>query len=132
MRSKLTLSFLALSGLTLLPVAGFANANNNAAAQNEDRHDKSSDKVRKVTGCLSKEGDDYRLVGDNGDTWKLKGDSADLANHVGETVRVTGTVNHEKIHHAKQATKEEMNSNATEHGDLTVTNVKKVSASCSR
>jgi hypothetical protein len=132
MRSKLALSFLALSGLALMPAAALANGNTKAAAQNEDRHDKSSDKVRKVTGCLSKEGDDYRIVADNGDTWKLKGDNAGLAEHVGETVRVTGTVNHEKMHHAKQATKDEMNSNATEHGDLTVTNVKKVSGSCNR
>jgi uncharacterized protein DUF5818 len=130
MRSKLALSFLALSSLVLMPAASFANAKN--AAQNEDRHERSSDKVRKVTGCLQKEGDEYRLVADNGDTWKLKGDSAGLADHIGETVRVTGTVNHEKMHHAKQATKDTMESNATEHGDLTVTNVKKVSGSCSK
>lgn len=129
MRTKLTLSFLALSGLTLLPVASFANAGKNATAQGED---KSSEKVRKVTGCLSKEGDDYRLIADNGDTWKLRGDSTNLANHVGETVRVTGTVEHEKMHHAKEKAKEKTQDNPTEHGDLTVTNVRRVGGSCSR
>jgi hypothetical protein len=42
----------------------------------------------------------------------------------------SGTINHEKLHRAKHATKEEMNSNATEHGHLTLTNVKKISGSC--
>jgi len=41
-----------------------------------------------------------------GSTWELKGDKANLADHVGHTVRVRGTVNHEKMHEAKEKAKE--------------------------
>lgn len=50
MRSKLALSFFALSGLALLPAAGFANN-----AQDRDR-DEDRGKVREMTGCLQKDG----------------------------------------------------------------------------
>jgi len=51
--------------LALLPAAGFANA------QDRDRDDNSG-KVREMTGCLQKEGDDYELMANNGSTWELK------------------------------------------------------------
>lgn len=125
MRSKLALSFFALSGLALLPAAGLANA------QDRDRDDNSG-KVREMTGCLQKEGDDFELMADNGSTWELKGDNGRLADHVGHTVRVTGTVDHNKMHDAKEKAKEKTQDNPNEHGHLTVTNVKMVSRSCSR
>jgi hypothetical protein len=125
MRSKLALSFFALSGLALLPAAGFANA------QDRDRDDNSG-KVREMTGCLQKEGDDFELMADNGSTWELKGDNSRLADHVGHTIRVTGTVDHNKMHDAKEKAKEKTQDNPNEHGHLTVTNVKMVSRSCSR
>jgi len=125
MRSKLALSFFALSGLALLPAAGFANA------QDRDRDDNSG-KVREMTGCLQKEGDDYELMADNGSTWELKGEDSRLADHVGHTVRVTGTVDHKKMHDAKEKAKEKTQDNPNEHGHLTVTNLKMVSRSCSR
>ncbi len=125
MRSKLALSFLALSGLALLPAAGLAN---NARQDRDDNQGK----VRELTGCLQKEGDDYELMADNGSTWELKGDKAYLADHVGHTVRVRGTVNHEKMHDAKEKAKEKTQDNPNEHGHLTVTDVKMVSRSCSR
>jgi len=126
MRSKLALSFFALSGLALLPAAGFANN-----AQDRDRDDNSG-KVRAMTGCLQKDGDEYELMADNGSTWELKGDSSRLADHVGHTVRVTGTVDHNKMHDAKEKAKEKTQDNPNEHGHLTVTNLKMVSRSCSR
>ena len=125
MRSKLALSLFALSGLALLPAAGFAN---NARQDRDDDRGK----VREMTGCLQKEGDDFELMADNGSTWELKGDHARLADHVGHTIRVTGTVDHEKMHDAKERAKEETEHRANEHGHLTVTNVKMVSRSCSR
>jgi hypothetical protein len=125
MRSKLALSFFALSALALLPTAGFAS--NAKQDRDEDRG-----KVREVTGCLQKEGDDYELMADNGSTWELKGDKANLADHVGHTVRVRGTVNHEKMHEAKEKAKEKTQDNPNEHGHLTVTDVRMVSRSCSR
>ena len=72
MRSKLMLSFFALSSLALLPAASLAR---NA---NQDRDDDRG-KVREMTGCLQREGDDYELMADNGSTWELKGDRARLA-----------------------------------------------------
>jgi|ERR1700682_1584591 len=123
MKIKLTLSFFALSGLALLPTAGFA------AAAKQDRDDDRG-KVREVTGCLQKEGDEYELVADNGSTWELKSDRAELADHVGHTVRVKGTVDHEKMHNAKEKAKEKTQDNPNEHGHLTVTDVKIVSRSC--
>src|SRR5258707_3822846 len=66
MRSKLALSFLALSGLALLPAAGLAN---NARQDRDDNQGK----VRELTGCLQKEGDDYELIADNGSTCGFKG-----------------------------------------------------------
>ena len=125
MRSKLMLSFFALSSLALLPAASLAR---NA---NQDRDDDRG-KVREMTGCLQREGDDYELMADNGSTWELKGDQARLADHVGHTVRITGTVNHEKMHDAKERAKDKAQDNPKEHGHLTVTGVKMVSRSCSR
>src|SRR5256885_11776711 len=86
MRSKLVLSFLALSGLGLLPAASFA-ANANAAAQGEDK----SEKVRKVTGCLAKEGDDYMLTADNGAMWELKGDTVNLSDQDRKSTRLNSS-----------------------------------------
>jgi hypothetical protein len=126
MRSKLALSFFALSGLALLPSAGFANG-----AQDRDR-DEDRGKVREVTGCLQKDGGEYELMAENGSTWELKGENDRLADHVGHTVRVTGTVDHDKMHDAKERAKEKTQDNPDEHGHLTVTNVKMVSRSCSR
>jgi hypothetical protein len=125
MRSKLALSLLALSGLALLPAASFANR------ATQDRDDDRG-KVREMTGCLQREGDDYELMADNGSTWELKGDRGRLADHVGHTVRITGTVDHERMHEAKERAKEKAQDNPNEHGHLTVTHVKMVSRSCSR
>ena len=125
MRSKLALSFFALSGLALLPTAGFAN---NARQDRDDDRGK----VRELTGCLQKDGDEYELVADNGSTWELKGERASLGDYVGHTVRVTGTVDHDKMHDAKEKAKEKTQDNPNEHGHLTVTDVKTVSRSCRR
>jgi len=125
MRSKLALSFFALSGLALLPAAGFAN--NSRQDRDDDRG-----KVRELTGCLQKDGGEYELMADNGSTWELKGEDSRLADHVGHTVRVTGTVDHKKMHDAKEKAKEKTQDNPNEHGHLTVTNLKMVSRSCSK
>jgi hypothetical protein len=125
MRSKLALSFFALSGLALLPAAGLAN---NARQDRDDDRGK----VREMTGCLQRDGNEYELMADNGGTWELKGDRDRLADHVGQTIRVTGTVDHDKMHDAKERAKEKTQDNPNEHGHLTVTNVKMVSRSCGR
>src|SRR5260221_3841256 len=65
MRSKLALSFLALSGLALLPAAGLAN---NAPQDRDDNQGKD----REFTGCLPKEGDDYELIAAHCSTLAIK------------------------------------------------------------
>jgi hypothetical protein len=59
MRSKLALSFFALSGLALLLVASLANG------AMQDRDD-DRDSVREMTGCLQKDAGEYELIADNG------------------------------------------------------------------
>jgi uncharacterized protein DUF5818 len=122
MNSKLALSFLALSSFAVLPALG------HGAKQNDDY----SGKVREMTGCVQKDGDEYELMADNGSTWELKGEKANLADHVGHTVRVTGTVDHKKMHDAKEKAKDKTQDNPNEHGHLTVTDIKMVSRSCSK
>jgi hypothetical protein len=132
MRSKLTLGLLALTGLALLPGANYASgAKQDNSVTHEDRDDR-GDKVREMTGCLQKDGDEYTLMADNGSSWELKGDNSNLADHVGHTIRVTGTVNHAKMHDEKEKAKDKTQDNPREHGHLTVTNVRMVSRSCSR
>jgi hypothetical protein len=124
MKSKLGLTLLALLGLMLLPAIGLANANQES--QDKDQ------KVRKITGCLSKgeSANEYELTADNGSTWEVKSDAVNLSPHVGQTVTVTGTVNNAAAHGAKEKAKEKTMHNPNEHGHLTATNVKTVSESC--
>jgi hypothetical protein len=94
-------------------------------------------KTRTLRGCLQKgeDANEYRLTAAGGGKWDLKSDSVKLAPHVGHTVAVTGVVSHSKAHAAKEDVKDEAKehgvaTNSTETGDLTVTNLKMVSPSC--
>jgi Protein of unknown function (DUF5818) len=127
MKSKLALSLAAACSLCLLPALTYAGNNGQSEAKSDH-----SDKVRTMTGCLEKEGNEYELRTDNGATWELEGDSVNLADHVGHTIRVTGTVNHAKMHDEKEKAKEKTESNPSEHGHITVTNVKHIKAGCSK
>jgi hypothetical protein len=97
----------------------------------------SKEKVRDVTGCLA-QGDDAKefvLKATDGSTWEVKSDKVPLAEHVGHTVTATGVVSHAKMHNMKEDAKETakdsgMKKDATEHGHLTITDVKMVSESC--
>jgi hypothetical protein len=125
MKTKLVLSFLALSSLAILPSMSLAA---------QDGSEKKSDSVRTLTGCLSS-GDksgEYDLVAEDGSTWELHSKTAKLADHVGHTVTVSGRVWHAGMHGAKEKAKEEANPNANEHGHLNVTDVSMVSESCKR
>jgi hypothetical protein len=125
MKTKLVLSFLALSSLAMLPSMSLAA---------QDDSQKKSDSVRTLTGCLSS-GDksgEYDLVAEDGSTWELHSKTAKLSNHVGHTVTVSGRVWHAGMHGAKEKAKEESNPNANEHGHLNVTDVSMVSESCKR
>jgi hypothetical protein len=98
---------------------------------------KSKSDVRDVTGCLAK-GDSAReflLTGNDGSTWEVRSSRVPLAEHVGHTVAATGVVANAKMHNLKEDAKEAakdsgMKKSDSEHGHLTVTNLKMVSDSC--
>jgi len=123
---------IAMASLALLLFAGTAGL---AAAQ--DKTSTTHNKTRTLTGCLQK-GDDaneYRLTTAKGSTWELKSNGHKLATHVGHTVTITGTVSNAEMHGMKEDAKAEakehgMDQDSTEHGHMTVTNVKMVSESC--
>lgn len=122
MKTKLTLSLVALCCLALSPIL---------RAQESATEDKSAD-MRSVTGCLSK-GDsagEYAITGEDGSTWELKSNTIKLASHVGHTVTVTGKVWHPDMHGAKEKAKGAVDDNAKEHGHLNVTKMSMVSDSC--
>jgi hypothetical protein len=130
MKSKLALSFLALSGVAMVPCLSFAGAK---AAQDK------SESMRTLTGCLSR-GDkagEYDLRADDGSTWEVRGDGVPLADHVGQTVSVTGAVKNTTAHNLKEDAKDvaqdaHMKKSNTEHGHMTVTDVQKVSDTCQK
>ena len=126
MKTKFALSFLAACALSVLPAMTYAHSN----GQGEERAENS--KVRTVTGCLEQNGDDYVVRTHDGSTWKLHAEGMNLAEHVGHSVKVTGTVDHAKMHQAKEAAKEKTGNENAEHGTMTVTNLKMVGHSCSR
>lgn len=93
--------------------------------------------TRTVTGCVEKDGDEYQVVTKDGSTWEVKSDSVSLAPHVGHTVTVTGAVQNAALHGAKEDTKAEAREhgiakNSTEHGHMTVTNLKMDSKTCEK
>lgn len=111
-----------------------------AAAQDQDQEKKTThQKVRIITGCLEKAGDsnEYKLTTAAGSTWEIKSDAVNLGEHVGHTVRLTGTVRAAAMHGMKEDTKEKaaehgVDKDETEHGHMEVTHVKMVSESCKR
>ena len=122
---KKLLPFLAGIALLVCSVPGFAD-------------EKPKSKYRPMTGCLSKPegGDEYFLVAENGSTWEIhSSDSAvSLSNHVGQTVRVKGVVEHAKLHNFKEDAKDEtgIKRHETEHGHLRVTSIHRTGLSCRR
>ena len=129
MKVKIAMAFLAL-----FMIAGSAGL---AAAQNttETTHKK----TRTLTGCLQK-GDDaneYKLATAKGGTWEIKSDSLKLGDHVAHTVTITGVVSNATLHGAKEDTKAEakehgVDKDSTEHGHMTVTNLKMISDTCKK
>ena len=106
-------------------------------AQTNEPKKETHKNTRTVTGCMQKDGDEYQVTAKDGSTREVKSDSLDLAKHVGHTVTVTGAVSNAALHGAKEDTKTEarehgIDKNSTEHGHMTVTNLKMVSGSCEK
>src|SRR5262249_33268706 len=108
------------------------------ALAQDDTSNSAKGGVRNITGCLTKHGggDEYMLTATDGSTWEIHENSAvDLASHVNQSVEVRGAVSNEKAHNMKEDAKDMakdwgMKKDSTEHGNLKVTNIKKVSDSC--
>jgi hypothetical protein len=106
-------------------------------AQTNEPKKETHKNTRTVTGCVQRDGDEYQVTAKDGSTWEVKSDSVKIAQHLGHTVTVTGAVQDAALHGAKEDTKAEakehgIGKTSTEHGHLTVTNLKMVSASCEK
>jgi hypothetical protein len=86
-----------------------------------------------VTGCLAK-GDspnEFYLTGDNGQKYELRSDSVRLSEHVGHTVKVTGTTVKESSGDDDDDEKAERNERAEhETANLQVSKLEHLSATC--
>ena len=97
-------------------------------------------KTRTLSGCLQKQGDDaneFQLTTAGNATWEVQSDSVKLAPHVGHTVTVTGVVSNATLHGLKEDAKGEakehgVDKGSTEHGHMTVTDLKMSSDSCQK
>jgi len=89
-----------------------------------------------VTGCLHKgtEAGGFFLVSTEDKHWELYSNSdVALADHVGHTITVTGTVAHRsKEQEEKSQPSEQKEIKGKKHNDLQVSSVKMVSATCSK
>jgi hypothetical protein len=93
--------------------------------------------VRDITGCLAK-GDsakEFLLTGNDGSTWEVRSGKVALGEHVGHTVTATGVVSNPMAHNMKEDAKDAakdsgMKKDDSEHGHMTITDVKMVSESC--
>jgi hypothetical protein len=120
-------------------VAMFVFTSTAGLATAQDTTKTTHKKTRTLTGCLQK-GDDakeYKLTTAKGGTWEIKSDTVKLADHVAHTVTITGVVSNATLHGAKEDAKAEakehgMDKDSTEHGHMTVTDLKMVSDSCSK
>ena len=111
--------------LSLCPVALIAQT---AAPE------KKAEKSQTVTGCLQKgdEAGEFSIKGEDGKTWGLRSTSVKLDQHIGHQVTVTGSTTHETKAEEKREGQVENAGSKTEYADLTVTNLKMISDSCSK
>jgi ABC-type sugar transport system substrate-binding protein len=129
MKVKIAMAFLAL--FMFAGTAGLATA--------QDTTKTTHKKTRTLSGCLQR-GDDaneYKLTTAKGATWEIKSDTLKLGDHVGHTVTITGVVSNATMHGMKEDAKAEakehgVDKDSTEHGHMTVTNLKMVSDTCSK
>jgi len=129
MKVKTTMAFLAL--FMFACTAGLTTA--------QDTTKTTHKKTRTLRGCLQKgdSANEYQLTTAKGSTWEIKSDSLNLGEHVGHKVTIMGVVSNATMHGMKEDAKAEakehgMDKNSTEHGHMTVTDLKMVSDSCSK
>ena len=123
--AKLAFWLIPILCLSLYPVALIAQT---AAPE------KKAEKSQTVTGCLQKgdEAGEFSIKGEDGKTWGLRSTSVKLDQHIGHQVTVTGSTTHETKAEEKKEGQVENAGSRTEYADLTVTNLKMVSDTCSK
>jgi hypothetical protein len=123
--AKLAFWLIPILCLSLCPVALIAQT---AAPE------KKAEKSQTVTGCLQKgdEAGEFSIKGEDGKTWGLRSTSVKLDQHIGHQVTVTGSTTHETKAEEKKEGQVENAGSKAEYADLTVTNLKMVSDSCSK
>jgi hypothetical protein len=98
--------------------------------------DEKAPATQTVTGCLQKgtEPAGVFLISTDDKHWELYSDKdVALADHVGHTITVTGTVAHRsKAQEEKSQPHEKKEIGGKQHADLQVSSVKMVSATCSK
>jgi hypothetical protein len=123
-----SLAFALLMSLTALA--------QNASKKDNPKQDntKSTSHTETVTGCLQKgdEAGEFSLTSEDGKTWGLRSSSVKLDQHVGHKVTVSGPVTREWKAEEKKEGQLENASGKEEYGELRVTSLKMVSATCSR
>jgi hypothetical protein len=117
------------SALLALGMIGWVSS---LSAQTEEPKKATHQDVRVVTGCLSKDGNEYKLIAKDGSTWEVKSDAVKLAEHVGHTVSLTGAVDNPTLHGAKEDVKGTFDKDAKEHGNMTVTKLEMESKTCKK
>ncbi len=120
--------------MCLVVFVGLSFALSFAAPQMGD--DKASQGSQTITGCLEKgtEAEGFFIISEGKKHWELYPDSGvSLAEHVGHTVTVTGTVAHRTPEQeAKTQSSEKKETGNKKHADLQVSSVKHVSDTCSK
>ena len=101
---------------------------------------KSKSDTRTITGCLSKgdnseSSNEFLLTASDGSTWEVRSDAVSLADHVGHTVSATGVLKNATAHNLKEDAKDaaadaHMKKDNSEHGHMTITDLKMLSKSC--
>lgn len=98
--------------------------------------DDTTSATQTVTGCLQKgsEPGGFFLISTEDKHWELYSNAdVSLADHVGHTIAVTGTLAHRsKAQEAKSQPYEQKEIAGKKHNDLQVSSVKMVSANCSK
>lgn len=98
--------------------------------------DEKASATQTVTGCLQKgvESVGFFIIAPDNKHWELySGKEISLADHVGHTVTVTGSVAHRSPkQEQKSQPNEKKETGAREHSDLQVSGLKMVSQTCSK
>jgi hypothetical protein len=127
-------SILKIAGMMALAIAFTGTAKSTMARQEKgEQASTESSHSMTVTGCLQKgdEAGEYSIT-DSGKTYGLRSKSVDLSKHVGHKVSVTGTMKPESSEagESAEANKGTKAKEAKEAGDISVDDLKMISASC--